>query len=240
VDDDSPHIGERVRQIRRRRGLPLSTAAGLVGISKGQLSKLETGKASFTRRGLIENLAEVLGCSPTDLTGSVSAIPDRRALSAASVIPAVSAILLDTTLDDVPDMETRPVDELSELAHRVHQAANDALYKRTGDALGNLIAELHIAARSGLADDQRHALMGIIEACIAARSVASALGNSEVAVIAMRRASDAAERLDRPDSVGLTAMSRAIALNRIGARRTARLALCRKRGIPKSQTGLAV
>jgi hypothetical protein len=46
--------------------------------------------------------------------------------------------------------------------------------------------------------------------------VAGALGNDELAVIAIRRAWDAAERLERPDPVGLTAMSRAIALNRIG------------------------
>ena len=37
-------IGLRARTIRRRRGLSLDVAAGLVGISKGYLSRLETGQ----------------------------------------------------------------------------------------------------------------------------------------------------------------------------------------------------
>jgi transcriptional regulator with XRE-family HTH domain len=219
--EHDPRIGARVRAIRRRRGLSQAVAAGLAGISTSYLSRLETGQREFNRRGLVENLAEALGCSPTDLTGTVSTIPDRRALAAASAIPSVSAVLLDTTLDDVPDIPTRPVDQLSALARKVHTDADDATYSMTGDSLGILIAELHIAARAGRAEDQRQALLGIIDACIAARSVAGALGNGELAVIAIRRAWDAAQRLERPDLVGLTAMSRAIALNRIGARRTA-------------------
>ena len=214
-------IGARVRAIRQRRGLSQAVAAGLAGVSTSYLSRLETGQREFNRRGLVENLAEALGCSPSDLTGTVSIIPDRRALAAASSIPSIAAVLLDTTLDDVPDMPTRTVDELIELARKVHADADDATYSMTGDSLGTLIAELHIAARAGRADDQRQALLGIIDACIAARSVAGALGNNELAVIAIRRAWDAAQRLERADLVGLTAMSRAIALNRIGARRTA-------------------
>jgi transcriptional regulator with XRE-family HTH domain len=220
--EDDLRIGARVRAIRRRRGLSQAAAAGLAGISTSYLSRLETGEREFNRRGLVENLAEALACSPTDLTGTVSAIPDRRVLAAASAIPGISAALLDTTLDDVPHMPTRPVPELSALARKVHADADNAAYSMTGDSLGNLIAELHIAQRAGSAEEQRVALLGIIDACIAARSVAGALGNDELAVIAIRRAWDAAKRLERPDLVGLTAMSRAIALNRIGARRTAK------------------
>ncbi len=44
-------IGRRARTIRRRRGLSLDVAAGLAGISKSYLSRLETGDRQFERRG---------------------------------------------------------------------------------------------------------------------------------------------------------------------------------------------
>ena len=62
-------IGQRIRRVRQRRSLSLDVAAGLAGISKSYLSMQETGTRGFTRRGLIEDLAEALGCSVTDLTG---------------------------------------------------------------------------------------------------------------------------------------------------------------------------
>jgi transcriptional regulator with XRE-family HTH domain len=49
-------IGSRVRTIRKRRGLSLSQAAGLAGISKQYLSMLECGHREFERRGLLEDL----------------------------------------------------------------------------------------------------------------------------------------------------------------------------------------
>lgn len=74
--DESGRIGTTARRARRRRGMSLNTAAGLAGISKGYLSKLETGNASFTRRGLVEDLASALGCSPIDLTGLPDVTPE--------------------------------------------------------------------------------------------------------------------------------------------------------------------
>jgi len=68
VDAEDPSaIGARARRIRTRRGLSLDVAAGLAGISKPYLSALERGKRGFNRRGLIEDLANALGCSVVDL-----------------------------------------------------------------------------------------------------------------------------------------------------------------------------
>jgi transcriptional regulator with XRE-family HTH domain len=67
--DDARSIGARGRKIRRRRGLSLEVVAGLAGITAGYLLMLERGLRGFNRRGLIENLAEALGCSVVDLTG---------------------------------------------------------------------------------------------------------------------------------------------------------------------------
>jgi DNA-binding XRE family transcriptional regulator len=55
--DETRMIGQRLRMIRRRRGLGLAVAAGLGGISKQYLSMLERGERGFNRRGLLEDLA---------------------------------------------------------------------------------------------------------------------------------------------------------------------------------------
>ena len=56
-------IGARARMIRRRRGLSLDGTAGLAGISKSYLSALERGQREFNRRGLLDDLADALGCA---------------------------------------------------------------------------------------------------------------------------------------------------------------------------------
>src|ERR1700754_3386648 len=104
VTGDDHAIGQRARTIRRRRGLSLDTAAGLAGITKGYLSRLERGERSFTRRGLLEDLAAALGCSVADLTGQPYLAPDQQTAEAAAAIPALNLVFYDATLDDVPDI----------------------------------------------------------------------------------------------------------------------------------------
>lgn len=61
--EEASAIGQRARMIRRRRGLSLDVVAGLAGITKTYLSMLELGHRGFNRRGLVEDLANALGCS---------------------------------------------------------------------------------------------------------------------------------------------------------------------------------
>ena len=50
-----------LRRERQRRGLSLSDVAGLTGISKGDLSKLETGKVGNPTVGTLRTYARALG-----------------------------------------------------------------------------------------------------------------------------------------------------------------------------------
>lgn len=221
AEDIGATIGDRARAIRRRRGMSLDTVAGLSGISESYLSRLERGERAFDRRGLIEDLADALGCSPRDLTGGPDIGVDSRAVAAASAIPALTVALHDSTFDDVPDIPTRPVAELAKIASRANQAADEVRYPLTGSQLGELITELHVTIATGSTEDRRTALVALIEAYIVARSLTGTLGHGELAVAATHRGWLAARRLERPDLVGLMAMGRAISLTRIGARRRA-------------------
>lgn len=214
-------IGERVRTIRRRRGLALETAAGLAGIDKSFLSRLERGERAFIRRRLLEDLALALSCSVADLTGQPYMSADRGTQAALAVIPEIAAALHDATLHDVPDVPARPVEELVAAAGVAHALSDDVELHRAGQGLGALITELHVHAVTGDGETRRAALAALVAACIVARALAGTVGHVELAIAAARRGYDAARALERSDLVGFMAMGRTMTLGRVGARHRA-------------------
>jgi transcriptional regulator with XRE-family HTH domain len=219
--EDASVIGQRARMIRRRRGLSLDVTAGLAGITKGYLSMLERGQRGFNRRGLIEDLAEALGCSVADLTGQPYLPVDRQSADTAATIPGVSAALHDSTLDDIPDVPARPLPELVRATAQANAFADDARYAMAGRDMGALLAELHVHSVTGDSQGRQVALAALAEACMVAYCLAYRIGHSDLAVVAARRGFDAAVRAERPDLAGMLAMSRTVALMRVGARRRA-------------------
>lgn len=214
-------IGQRVRAIRRRRGLSLDTAAGLAGISKPYLSQLERGVRRFERRGLLEDLAHALGCSVVDLTGQPYLPGDRDSADALATLPSISLALYDATLDDVPDIPARDLAELVRWASQANEYTASGRYQLAGRELGALLAELHVHAATGNADTRRTALRALVEACFVASGTARTLGNLDLAINAARRAEDAARRLGDPALTAFAGMTSTSALSRLGARHRA-------------------
>ncbi|UKD50804.1 helix-turn-helix domain-containing protein (plasmid) [Amycolatopsis sp. FU40] len=213
-------IGARARYFRERRGLDQAVVAGLVGIDKSHLSRLESGKRKWhiTRRGFLETLAEVLGCAVSDLTGQPYAAVGRAGTAALAVLPPVSRVLADTTLDDVPDLPARPVAQLARLAAEANAASADARYGAAGPDLARLLLELHVQAVRGQGSGvRRAALRALVEACIVAVGAARTLGNLDLAVLAADRGQAAAARLEDPALSGFAAMSAAVVLTRANA-----------------------
>lgn len=163
--EEASTIGARARKIRRRRGLSLDVAAGLAGISKPYLSQLENGQRGFNRRGLIEHVAEALGCSVADLTGQPYFPVDRETAAATAAISEVRVALHSATLDDVPDALARPVPELVQAVARANMYRDNARYAMAGRELGELLVELHVWAVTGDGDDRQAALAALVEAC---------------------------------------------------------------------------
>ncbi len=109
MEVDASEIGANARMIRHRRGLSLDVVAGFVGISKQYLSALERGRRGFNRRGLIEDLAEALGCSVADLTGQPYLAVDRGSADALAVIAEITPLLYDISLDHVRPAARSPM-----------------------------------------------------------------------------------------------------------------------------------
>ncbi len=219
MDEDSVQIGARARIIRRRRGMSLDAAAGLAGISKSYLSRLESGRRSFVRRGLVDDLAVALGCSVMDLTGQPYLPMDRATADALATLPAITTSLYETSLDEVPDVSARPVAVLAVLAAQANHLVGQTRYAVAGRDLGVLLTELHVQAVTGGADAARMALRALVEANIAACSTALVLGRQEIAGLAAQRGYDAARR--EPVMVASAAFTFSRALIRLGARRRA-------------------
>ncbi|MGH3623030.1 MAG: helix-turn-helix domain-containing protein [Sciscionella sp.] len=215
---EASDTGARVRMIRRRRGMSLEVAAGLAGISTPYLSKLETGKRRFERRGLLDDIAGVLGCAVADLTGQPYLPPDRDTADTLANLPGVSLAVYDCTLDDVPDLPARPVDELATAARGANAALDDARFSLASRSLGAILTELHIHAATGDAETRRKAWAALAETCLVATSIARHLGQHELAIQTARRGYDAANRLGDPSLIGSLAVQCALGLTWIGAR----------------------
>ncbi|HEY2096309.1 MAG TPA: helix-turn-helix transcriptional regulator [Pseudonocardia sp.] len=212
-------IGARVRQIRMQRGLTLAVVAGLAGIDKTYLSRLERGERFFLRRGLVEVLAEALGCAVSDLTGQPYPAVDRASAEALAALPPISRVLADATLDNgVPDVPTRPLGQLARLVAEANGAAADSRYTIAGRDLAQLLLELHVHAVTGRdGETRRGALAALAEGCLVAVGSARSLGNLDLATRVAERAQEAAARLENPALRGFTAMSAAVVLTRVKA-----------------------
>ncbi|QSB48701.1 helix-turn-helix domain-containing protein [Parageobacillus toebii] len=64
------HIGERIRVLRKQKGISLNAFAEKLNVSPAYLSNLETGKTDTIQLSLLEKLQEELSLLPVETTHS--------------------------------------------------------------------------------------------------------------------------------------------------------------------------
>jgi transcriptional regulator with XRE-family HTH domain len=133
---DDRTMGRRLRTIRNARRKSLRVVAGLAGISPGQLSKIENGKAALDRRSLIVALANALEISPSELTALPVPAP-ADGTSDSSISAVRRAIMAVTT--DRPGGQVQPIEQLRA---RI-EAIENSDYGRRGLELPGVITDLH-------------------------------------------------------------------------------------------------
>ncbi|MGH3922111.1 MAG: helix-turn-helix domain-containing protein, partial [Pseudonocardiaceae bacterium] len=67
VDHDARTTSQRLRRIRRARGMSLRVLAGLAGMSKSHLDRIERGEVALDRHSEIVALADALQVAPSEL-----------------------------------------------------------------------------------------------------------------------------------------------------------------------------
>lgn len=223
VGPESIEIGRRARRIRRRRGLSLDVVAGLSKMSKSHLSMLETGKCAFVRRSLIEDLADGLGCSVTDLTGQPYLPVDRDTADALATVPGVQVALHNHGPDDVPDVRPRSLDELVAWADAANDHRDQSRLSLAGRDVGTLITELQVYALTAGSADQDRAVTALVTACgVAGPVVRVSAGNLDLSATAGRHMYDLARRHGDPGLIGFARWFLASDLSQLGAQDRAR------------------
>lgn len=113
-------IGARLRASRRRRGMTLEVLAGLAGVSKGYLSKVENGKGRLDRYSMIVALAEALGVLPGELAPPLGIAgvldPDGVAVACKDTHPVTSRAPIGTRIADLRRARNLTQESLAERA----------------------------------------------------------------------------------------------------------------------------
>jgi len=71
----TPRNRHYMREWRKSRGLTLDQMVGLIGLSKGSLSRIEAGLTPYYQ-DVIEVYADALGCTPCDLISRAPTDPE--------------------------------------------------------------------------------------------------------------------------------------------------------------------
>ena len=207
--------------MRQKRAVSLDVVAGLAGISRSYLAMLERGERHFNTRGLIEDLADALRCSVADLTGQPYEPADKSSAKAMGAVPQIGLALIECTLDDVPDVQPRPVAELAAVARLASGHRQEVRLDLASRGLDQLLTELHVVAVTGSDADREVALAALVEACVVADTVAQDLGHMALAVQAAERGLEVARRLGDPALIGFAGMHLGLKLVDAGSRRRA-------------------
>ncbi|WP_073481022.1 helix-turn-helix domain-containing protein [Streptoalloteichus hindustanus] len=213
---EAPEIGTAIRRMRRWRGMTLDALAGLSGLSKGYLSRIENGRQAVERRSTLAKIANALRCSVGDLTGTF--VPtDQGDSDVHGAIPDIQFALVTTNLDHARSAPQRPTAELKAETARVADARQACDYTEVGRALPSLLVDLHATAVQGTGDDRNEALRCLILTCQVTTLLVRNLGENLLAWNAAQRGLQAAERLGDPVWAGVAEFAYTQALVSLGA-----------------------
>lgn len=202
--EHSANIGQRLRQLRRWRGLTLAELGGLAGVTPSQLSMWETGRRPLDRRSHIAALAAALKVSEAELTGGPHLSTDPQQSGPHAVIPALREALQVNSLTGPAVDHGRPLAELATLTTgRASRAHEECDYITAGSLLPAILDEVYWHAASARGDHARdQALNVLIEACLSAGLTAKDLGYVDLAYVAALRAQEAARLIGDPVAQG--------------------------------------
>ncbi len=144
--DDARTIGRRVRQTRKSRGKALVVVAGLAGMSKSQLDRIERGEVALDRLSEIVALANALQIAPSDLMR----LP----------VPAPANGHTDSATDEVrlalmavgrrrPGGQVVPVEALRARVSAMQAALHQCRQAELASALPALIRDVHTSLAAG-------------------------------------------------------------------------------------------
>ena len=205
-DDDG--IGTRIRRYRRSRGMSLDQAAGLAGISKPYLSRLERGERSIDSRALLDRISSALQVPVLDLTGQPYAARGRALADTQPGVDETRLALLD------PSGPSRSEQEITSVVDGLDLLMNSCDLVRQARVIPDLLRWTQQSAR---ARGTRAAHERVVIAAYAAMFLMRNLGEFDLAWMAAEQMEISAEQTGDPATLGFAAYAKAHALVAAGA-----------------------
>jgi transcriptional regulator with XRE-family HTH domain len=144
--EEARTIGRRLRQIRKSRGKSLVVIAGLAGMSKSQLDRIERGEVALDKLSEIVALANALQIAPSDLMRlPVPAPANGHTDSATEAV----RLALDAIDADGLDGLVLPVAILRDQVTRIHDQRRACQFAEVATDLPALIRNLHTTLATG-------------------------------------------------------------------------------------------
>jgi transcriptional regulator with XRE-family HTH domain len=211
---EQSEIGRRLRRFRNVRGKSLKVIAELAGISESHLSRLERGERALDRRSLVAGLAAALEVAPTDLTSVESRTA--RGGDDDRLLAEVRLALLSVGMGE-PRGKAQPIERLRGRVAEILRAQNDARNGVVGAALPALIRDLHATAAVRHNEQEVLRLLTLAHMQGTQAWLATIGAPIDLAWQAATLARHAAERLDEPMSLAISAYGTSLGLLAAGA-----------------------
>lgn len=212
--DDSPRtgVGPRLARARKRRGLTQQGLADVSSVSRSYIGQIEAGH-KIPHPATVAALARGLRVDPVELTGQP--YRDTRADDRVhEVIPDVRRALAYLDVPPELEMPPRPLDELAAEIEAVRALSKAAKHTRVGARLPALLEEL---THHALDTDEPRAWALLNAAQALAVSLCRRLGYTDLAAVAIERATISAARSDDPNLPHVARLSRALIMMTVGA-----------------------
>ncbi|MGH3930142.1 MAG: helix-turn-helix domain-containing protein, partial [Pseudonocardiaceae bacterium] len=201
MDEEERTVGRRLRQIRKARGKSLRVLAGLSGMNRTTLSRIERGERALDKRSEAVALANALQISPRELLdlGSPSLPADPGTESAIDAIrDAIQASRVG-----VPDGQVQPVEQLRVRAQTVLVAKQACREEEVAALLPTLIRDLHSSIDAGRDVAELLGLATVLYPQAVESWLVAVHAPGDLAWEAACMSRDAAQRLDQPVALGI-------------------------------------
>ncbi|RDI55265.1 transcriptional regulator with XRE-family HTH domain [Nocardia mexicana] len=221
VDIEGRYVGQRVREIRARRGISQQVLADRIGKSRGAVAKYEAGERPVDSRALLHALAQALGVNVGDLTGQEQDRLDPVAAGFHAAVPDIE-IALWTTGDGSPAVRPRSLDQLATAAQRAAQLRIACDYAALGPMLAPMLTDCYRYTRdaTGVGRDRAWDILATIAHTTSA--ALKARGYPSLAWIAAQEAERAGENIGGTAAFASAAFARSqVLLSRPGSLTTA-------------------
>ena len=150
MDDEEAPIGRRLMRIRKARGMSLRVLAGLSGLDRTTLSRIETGRRALDKRSEVVAVANALRITPSELVEESESAPGAPG-GRDEDMTAVQAVHCALTAAEFgyPGGLALPLDLLRSRISFVREARRRGRLAEVAIRLPGLIRDLHTSIAAG-------------------------------------------------------------------------------------------